>query len=56
MCALWVYLFNSISLVVESLYHKLYAITEVIVDLTPNRGTNKRLLRHPHCRSIPVCI
>ena len=47
---------NSTSLVVESLYHKLYAITEVIVDLTPHRGTNKHLLRHPHCRSIPVCI
>ena len=56
MSALWVYLSNSTSLVVESLYHKLYAITEVIVDLTPHRGTNKHLLRHPHCRSIPVCI
>ena len=56
MSTLWVYLSNSTSLVVESLYHKLYAITEVIVDLTPHRGTNKHLLRHPHCRSIPVCI
>ena len=56
MSALWVYLPNSTSLMVESLYHKLYAITEVIVDLTPHRGTNKHLLRHPHCRSIPVCI
>ena len=54
MGALWVCLSNNTSLVVESLYHKLYAITEVIVDVIPNRGTNKRLLRHP--RSIPVCI
>ena len=44
MSALWMYLSNSTSLVVENLYHKLYAITDVIVDLTPIRGTNKRLL------------
>ena len=56
MSTLWVYLYNSTSLAVGSLYHKLYAMTEVIVDVTPHRGTNKQLLRHPHCRSIPVCI
>ena len=36
MSALWLYLSNSNSLVLESLYHKRYAITE-IVDLTHTR-------------------
>ena len=53
----------NINSTIQSGYHisfctaKIYdAITEMIIVLTPHRGTYKHLLRHPHCRSIPVYI